>query len=59
MFRSAKTARAKLKKQQSDSLLEAAGVGNTQELLQKLTSLEHVSQVIGRAGLVSSNLIFG
>jgi hypothetical protein len=41
------------------SLLSAVGVTSTQEMLLKLTSLEALSKAMRKAGLESSNLIFG
>ena len=41
------------------SLLSAVGVSSTQEMLLKLTSLEALSEAMRKAGLESSNLIFG
>ncbi|KAL3085028.1 hypothetical protein niasHS_010097 [Heterodera schachtii] len=41
------------------SLLSALGVTSTQEMLLRLTSLEALSDAMRKAGLESSNLIFG
>ncbi|CEF60236.1 von Willebrand factor, type A domain and Copine domain-containing protein [Strongyloides ratti] len=49
---------AKRRKSQS-SLLSALGVTSTQEMLLRLTSLDQLSDAMKKAGLESTNLIFG
>uniref|UniRef100_A0A0N4ZHW8 VWFA domain-containing protein n=1 Tax=Parastrongyloides trichosuri TaxID=131310 RepID=A0A0N4ZHW8_PARTI len=54
------TSRSEAKKGKSQSsLLSALGVTSTQEMLLRLTSLDELSQAMKKAGLESTNLIFG
>lgn len=43
----------------TNSILEIAKVETTEELLMKVTTLEAITEIMRRAGLESSNLIFG
>uniref|UniRef100_A0A0K0FHP7 VWFA domain-containing protein n=1 Tax=Strongyloides venezuelensis TaxID=75913 RepID=A0A0K0FHP7_STRVS len=54
------TSRSEAKRRKSQSsLLSALGVTSTQEMLLRLTSLDQLSAAMKKAGLESTNLIFG
>uniref|UniRef100_A0AC35TXN7 VWFA domain-containing protein n=1 Tax=Rhabditophanes sp. KR3021 TaxID=114890 RepID=A0AC35TXN7_9BILA len=53
------TSDSKKRKQSQSSLLSILGVTSTQEMLLQLTSLDALSQAMRKAGLQSTNLIFG